>query len=303
MIVEVCPGCGAADSEVLDSAGACGHSEGGEVFEQPPYSVVRCRRCGLYYKSDVADDKTLGRCYAVADFRRWESPTLYPTEQVAVQLLRQIPRGAKILDFGCSSGRLLAHLVGDYQCMGFEINADASAVARGKGIQMLADPMETGRQSLDAVIMVDVFEHLSQPTQILLDLASLLKPGGRLIISTGNADSPAFQEALAQFWYMRTLQHLVMFSRAYAQFLGDRLGAHLDAWHEVCHYRWRLVEQIRERTQRFAYRTFHCSPRPAWAPIAACIPWIRRARHWQSVPPFTCSRDHVVAAFRMPGTK
>jgi SAM-dependent methyltransferase len=229
--------------------------------------------------------------------------TLYPTEQATVQLLRQVPPGGKILDFGCSSGRLLAPFVREYQCIGFEINAEAAALARSKGIQMLSDPMEAGRQSLDAVVLVDVFEHLSQPTQTLVDLAGLLKPGGRMIISTGNADSPAFQEDLAQFWYMRTLEHLVMISKTYAQFLCDRLGGRLDAWQEVCHYRWRLAEQVRERTRRFAYQTFHRSPRPAWAPVAACIPWVRRARHWQHVPPFTCSRDHVVAALRLPGAK
>ena len=112
----------------------------------------------------------------------------------------------------------------------------------------------------------------------MTDLASLVKPGGLLIISTGSADSKAYKEDLAHFWYMRNIEHLVMLSKTYTQFLSDQIGARLDAWLEVCHYHWRLGEQIRERTRRFSYRTFHRKPQPLWAPIAACVPWVRRAR-------------------------
>ena len=107
---------------------------GRRTFEQPPYSVLRCRRCGLHYKSAIADNQTLSRYYSLTAFRKWESPDLYPSERPSFSCFERF-RGGKILDFGCSSGRLLERLVGDYQCLGFEINVEAAAVAPSKGLR------------------------------------------------------------------------------------------------------------------------------------------------------------------------
>jgi 2-polyprenyl-3-methyl-5-hydroxy-6-metoxy-1,4-benzoquinol methylase len=299
--VESCPGCDAADPEVLDSANGFPTLIGDEVFEQPPYSLLRCRGCGLYYKSDVTDVARLSRLYDLVDFRKWESPRLYPTERLTIDVLRQIPRGGSILDFGCSSGRLLESLVRDYQCMGFEINTEAAAIAQSKGIRMLSSPSDAGRHSLDALVLVDVFEHLPHPTQTLAELVDLVKPGGRLILVTGNADSLAFQEDLAHSWYMRSNQHLLMFSKAYGQFLAQKLAAKLTGWMESSHYDCGWANQLWQRSRRFAFQTFHSQKRPVYAPLISMTPVLRRAQRWTEVPPFTCSRDHVVATFQMDG--
>jgi cyclopropane fatty-acyl-phospholipid synthase-like methyltransferase len=79
--------------------------------------------------------------------------------------LRKLPLGSRRLDFGCSSGRLLAPLVGNYRCRGMEITPDAAAVAPAKGLCILPDhaiDTEPGG-SFDAVVMVDMFEHLLAP--------------------------------------------------------------------------------------------------------------------------------------------
>jgi 2-polyprenyl-3-methyl-5-hydroxy-6-metoxy-1,4-benzoquinol methylase len=301
MKVDVCPGCDTAEAEVLDTANGFPTLIGGEVFEQPPYSLLRCRRCGLYYKSDVTDVARLSRLYDLVDFRNWESPKLYPTERLTIEVLRQIPLGGTILDFGCSSGRLLESLVPDYKCMGFEINADAAAIAKSKGIQMLNSPSDAGTSSLDALVLVDVFEHLPHPTQTISELVKLIKPGGRLILVTGNADSGAFQEDLAHSWYMRSNQHLLMFSKAYAQFLAEKLGAKLAGWTEASHYEYPWTNRLWQRARRFAFQTFHGQKRPVYAPLIAITPVLRRAQHWSETPPFTCSNDHVVATFQMDG--
>jgi cyclopropane fatty-acyl-phospholipid synthase-like methyltransferase len=113
----------------------------------------------------MKDSEQLARCYDLIDFRHWETTGLYPTEKVVLARLGQLPAGSRVLDFGCSSGRLLSNLVGRHQCIGLEINEQAAAVARAKGIQIVAALDEIQPRSLDAAVMVDVFEHLPRPTE------------------------------------------------------------------------------------------------------------------------------------------
>ena len=241
------------------------------------------------YKSDIADVETLGRYYQLTDFKKWELPTLYPTERSALAVLRRIGAGGRILDFGCSSGRLLERLVADYQCFGYEPNKEAAAIAASKQIRMLAQISDVQAASLDAVVMIDVFEHLSRPTQTLRQLAELIKPGGVLLIVTGNADSAAAREYGANFWYWRTIEHLSMFTRAYGDYLCHQLRAPRIDWDQVSHYDTPLLGKMRQHAQRFAYRAYHASPPPPWRWAVSCIPWLR-GRNWSMPPAFTCSR-------------
>ena len=301
MKVTTCPGCGGTQSETLGLP-ASGFSAvaGGQTFAQPPYSILACGTCGLWYKSDVADGETLGRYYALVNFRKWEIPGLFPTERVALDVLRRVPKGGRILDFGCSSGRLLERLTRDYECIGFEISEEAAAIAAAKGIRMLADPSNAGAGSMDAVVLMDVFEHLVRPTDTLKTLAGLLKPGGLLVISTGTTDCPVSQEQIEHFWYWRNIEHLVMFNDAYAAYLCKTLGAARAAASVVSHYDTPVTDRILQQARRLAYRTFH--PRPAaWAAFAAAIPLVGRARNWQFPPQVICSRDHVVVALPVAG--
>jgi hypothetical protein len=121
------------------------------------------------------------------------------------------------------------------------------------------------------------------------------------MVVTGDADCPDCAEDIANFWYFREMPHLCMFSRRYAEFLCRHLALELEQCTQVCHYQWRLSDQIWQRTRRFAFRTFHADPPPPWAAVAACVPLVRRARNWTDRPPFTCSRDHVVATFQVQG--
>jgi len=300
MKVDICPGCSASSAHPLGlPASSFTTVAGGQEFGQPAYSILCCDVCGLVFKTEVADDATLARYYALTDFRKWETSGLYPTEKTVLSRLRQLPSNSRVLDFGCSSGRLLHCLVGRHQCLGLEINSEASAVAASKGIQIVRKLAEVEPASLDAAVMGDVFEHLSHPTDLLTEIAALVRPGGLLILATGNADSPACMEDVPNFWYFRNIEHLCMLSRGYAQFLCHRLPAQLEEWAEVCHYSWKLTDQVFQRLRRFAYRTFHSTPPPVWAGLATRLPYIGRARNWTQRPPFTCSRDHVVATFRL----
>ncbi|MFI5367449.1 MAG: class I SAM-dependent methyltransferase [Spirochaetia bacterium] len=165
----VCPACASRESV------ACAGPAPGfdcvieaRTFTQPDYVILECAQCGLLYRTPTLTPEVLSDYYKRVDYRKWEIPGFFPNERAVHAQLRQLPRGARILDFGCSSGRLLAPLVKDYQCHGYEINMPAATAAAAKGIKMLpSDALERPLETFDAVVTVDVFEHLSAPLELL----------------------------------------------------------------------------------------------------------------------------------------
>ena len=203
----VCPACGSTSRESTGPE-APGFSTvvNGETFEQPNYSVFECTECGLLYRSETLSPTDFDRYYAQVDFRRWETVGYYPTERCVLRTLRGLPTGSRILDFGCSSGRLLAGLCRDYQCHGIEVNAAAAQEARGKGLKILAKGIleDPNVPPFDAIVLVDVFEHLARPLELLQQLTRLLTDHGLLILCTGYGDAASCRRDSAQFWYFRT---------------------------------------------------------------------------------------------------
>jgi len=104
MEVLPCPACGSTSYESTGGE-APGFSAviDGEEFVQPGYSVRECTSCGLLYRDQTLSPNDFNRYYAKADFRQWEVSGFYPTERCVLKILRQLPNGSRILDYGCSS--------------------------------------------------------------------------------------------------------------------------------------------------------------------------------------------------------
>jgi len=102
-------------------------------------------------------------------------------------------KGQRVLDVGCARGYLGARIkdLGNYVA-GVEMSEKAAAVAR----QVLDKvyvfdtekewPEELLKDKFDLVIMAEFLEHVFDPTDILKNVSRVLKPGGRIIITTPN---------------------------------------------------------------------------------------------------------------------
>jgi 2-polyprenyl-3-methyl-5-hydroxy-6-metoxy-1,4-benzoquinol methylase len=130
---------------------------------------------------------------------------------------------AKVLEIGCAHGGFVAMLnQAGFDASGIELSpAIVKLAAKTFDIDVLQGPVEDqsiAAGSLDAIVLMDVMEHLPQPCQTLEHCLKLLKSDGILLIQT-----PCYpgRTSLAQ---LRN-EHLFLFSEQSAALLFERLDA------------------------------------------------------------------------------
>ncbi len=112
-------------------------------------------------------------------------------------VLKGAPRGARILDVGCGTGKLAAALKQKLPChiCGIEIDKEAADKARSSCDEVMVIDLENviGKSSglgsakkYDLVILGDVLEHLTRPEILLQSLHDLLEDNGFMVVSLPN---------------------------------------------------------------------------------------------------------------------
>lgn len=107
------------------------------------------------------------------------------------------PGSNRVLDVGCAEGFLgesLKQMGRAQEVVGIELFPEAARVAESRLSRVICGDIETIDRntlelevgSFDYIICGDVLEHLRNPWAVLSWLASLLKRGGRLIVSIPN---------------------------------------------------------------------------------------------------------------------
>ena len=295
-----CPGCGGNQVKAIKERGlSLTETFHDNVFVQQEYGIQRCLMCGLVFKDSILSQTDFTRYYDSIDFKRWEPPRPFPTERFVLDFLRSLPEQSSFLDFGCSTGRLLSNVVAKYACFGYEINQSAADEASDKGLTMFDSiaKLRDHRPGFDAILLIDVFEHLDNPTETLGLLTDLIKPGGFLILVTGNANCWACETDLPNFWYFRNIQHLCMITRNYAESLAKTFKIRVHVWKELSHYDTTLWQKAIQMLRHVTY-----SAMKRWAiatryPVITIVPILKNAAKWKVPPPYSASKDHAVVIF------
>ncbi len=103
-----------------------------------------------------------------------------------------IKPGYHILDFGAGTGHLLGTMkkaIPDLRISAIEFNEASHSDLREMGVETYKTidqiPLE---HQFEAIIFMEVIEHLDDPLEVLEELKKRLKPGGRLFLTTPAGD-------------------------------------------------------------------------------------------------------------------
>jgi SAM-dependent methyltransferase len=181
----------------------------------PP--IWRCRDCALLFQSPRPDEAELLAAYGAV-----EDPVYLAERENRVLTFRRVVRllgeagGRRLLDVGAYCGCFVevAREAG-FEAEGLELSRWAAAEARRGGLAVRNETVVERARSgarYDVVTLWDVVEHLADPRRDLACARELLRPGGRLALSTLDAGS-LVARALGARWPWLMDMHLFYFDR------------------------------------------------------------------------------------------
>jgi SAM-dependent methyltransferase len=176
-------------------------------------AIVRCAECGLV-SLPLQSAPPAAYADAADPYYLEQAPQRVANAQ---RLLDLIPAGGRLLEIGCACGFLLvAARERGFAVQGIEMSAWASAHARDTyGLDVRTGRLETANlpaASVDAVVMADVIEHLTDPRSTLQAIHRVLRPGGRLLLLTPDVGS-VVARALGTRWWGLLDDHYFYYSR------------------------------------------------------------------------------------------
>jgi SAM-dependent methyltransferase len=135
---------------------------------------------------------------------------------------------------------MLAYFGDEWDRYGVEPARAAVEIAERRGVKVLADTLDNLGPDVapfDAVLAIDVVEHLVEPVPFFRRISELLKPGGVFVLLTGNTSALAWRLQGSMFWYCSLPEHVSFYDRRSLDELGRRSGLVRVDFHELSHKR------------------------------------------------------------------
>jgi len=220
------------------SCRVCGVAEPRHKLDKGGVAILECPDCGLawwepdpHHRADDVYDAAYfsgaGASRGYDDYEGLEHSLRASFRRRIARIPRERPR-ARLLDVGAAYGFAVSEAAAaGWRAAGIEVSTAAARIAgrtapgrvvAGDGLRM---PFRDG--CVDAITLWDVLEHLSDPHAAVGEIARLLRPGGRLVLTTGDVGSAVARMSGAR-WHLYTLpEHLFFYTR---ESLRRLLAAH-----------------------------------------------------------------------------
>lgn len=173
--------------------------------------------------------------YRTAEGRRWLWPLMHlhpgaKTETDAAVFYQRAPApGTSLLDVGCGDGSMMAQMRDlGWTVEGIDVDPASVAAAKQRGLRVRQGRLETERfpaQSFDVVTHSHVLEHVHDPITLLRECHRVLKPGGRLVMFTPNADSWGHGRFGDAWLHLDPPRHLYLFQARTLRTTLERSGS------------------------------------------------------------------------------
>lgn len=222
--------------------------------------------------------------------------------QIAADIIRKNGDVSSVLDVGCFDGRFLDHLGTGYHRAGIEVHPRAAELAAARGIRIVGhdfSELDSLASRFDVVVAMDVIEHVADPREFIKSMARVTRPGGLLIVSTGNTAAWSWRLMRGMYWYCSIAEHLSFINWCWCKHTARELGLAIIDFRTFSH---EPTQTSAACLQAWANLFYRCLPRLAYTLRRsyarykgdACRPSFRTPPHRRS------AKDHLLVAFRVP---
>lgn len=198
------------------------------AYTKHNYPIMRCPQCGLGATQidnseailDLYDESYFqgGQSDGYADYLGSEQ-ALRAEFRRALNAMRQYaPDSGNLLEIGCAYGFFMMEAASHYTCTGLEVSESAVEYCRSHGLDVHCDTVNAetihNYGSFEAVVMLDVIEHLPDPGETIRLLSSVMTSGACLMLTTGDWGTLLARLTGKNWRLMTPPQHLYFFTRA-----------------------------------------------------------------------------------------
>jgi 2-polyprenyl-3-methyl-5-hydroxy-6-metoxy-1,4-benzoquinol methylase len=169
----------------------------------------------------------------------------------------------RLLDVGCGNGEALETLLrlGWQHLEGIDVDGRAVAVARQRGLNVVQGQLQEANYdacTFDVITMGHVLEHVHDPIALIGECRRILKPGGRIVVATPNAQSLGHAMFESSWLHLDPPRHLYLFSRANLSRILARSGTwSLQVLQTTVHGAGPTLIASRKIRRRKSDRAFH----------------------------------------------
>jgi SAM-dependent methyltransferase len=203
----------------------------------PELKLRRCTDCGCLWANDARqDDGVLSEAYErVIDsyFDSQENDPRYVDFYRRLEALaRRHVSGRTLLDVGCGVGAFLSNISDEWSKQGLEPSMAGVSLARKRNLDVACGTLDTSptQYQADLIAALDVIEHVVDPNHFVESFKRHLRPGGVVLLLTGDAASYAARIAGPQWSYLRWCGHISIFSQSGLRKLLESHGFEILAW-------------------------------------------------------------------------
>lgn len=236
--------------------------------------MVYCGLCQLGQLSPLPSEQELAELYGsrayfegsdgvgYADYAA-DEPQFARTFRAKLEALLHFGPVRELLEIGCGPGYFLdeARRAGVARVVGIDRNPWAVEEARRRGIEAHVGSIDVllPEDAFDAIVMLDLIEHVADPVPFLAEVRARLRPGGRVFLMTPNIRSALARVAGRRWVSFKIPEHLYYYSPRSMRTLLARSGFEVLSLRGAGQYV--TVEFLFSRLQRLLPRSVRVAER------------------------------------------
>jgi len=189
----------------------CSSTEYTVIDKDRGLSVVQCKNCDLIYTNPRAKN-TQENYFGDADIFYNEAALIFKGKkphhrdrnyEYEIKKIQEVKKSGKLLDVGTNMGFFLRKAKeAGFETEGVEPSPSLSKIAREnwnlKIHNSFLEEANLPKNQYDVITLIDVFEHVINPKELLKVCYDILKPDGIVVIKVPNGDYSYFKMKLAK---------------------------------------------------------------------------------------------------------